>query len=194
MKVRDSGLPEEVIWQGFFDPPAILSHLGFTGVEGDVADFGCGYGTFTLAAAASTKGVVHAFDLEEELIPAVARKAATTGLFNVRTVLRDFVDHGTDLPDASVGYSKLFNILHAERPLPLVREAFRVLAPGGTLAVIHWIRDPSTPRDPALSIRPKPEQCQDWLVEAGLELVKPLVPLPPYHYGMVGRRPLPSRP
>jgi hypothetical protein len=28
MKVRDSGMPVEQMWQGFFDPPAILSKLG----------------------------------------------------------------------------------------------------------------------------------------------------------------------
>lgn len=36
MKVRDSGILGEQMWQGFFDPPAILSKLGFTNVDGGV--------------------------------------------------------------------------------------------------------------------------------------------------------------
>jgi len=188
MKVRDSGMPEEQMWRGFFDPPAVLSKLEFTDAEGDVADFGCGYGTFTVAAAVSTKGTVHAFDLDPEMISATTQKAAALRLPNVRTVLHDFIERGTDLPDESTTYAMLFNILHAEHPQRLIEEAFRVLSPGGRLAVIHWIRDAATPRGPALSIRPSPEQCQRWLVEAGFELVVPLVPLPPFHYGLVGRR------
>jgi SAM-dependent methyltransferase len=188
MKIRDSGMPEEQMWQGFFDPQAILSKLGFASIEGDVADFGCGYGTFALAAAACTKGTVHAFDVDPKMIAATAQKAKDLRLGNVRPVLRDFVEGGTDLPDSSVAYAMLFNILHAEKPLPLIREASRILTPGGTLAVVHWIHDASTPRGPALSIRPRPEQCQQWMVEAGFKIVRPLVPLPPYHYGVVGRR------
>jgi SAM-dependent methyltransferase len=189
MKIRDSGMPEEQMWHGFFDPLAILSKLGFASVEGDVADFGCGYGTFALAAAAGTKGTVHAFDVDPDMIAATARKAEDLRLPNVRPVLRDFVEDGTDLANASVAYAMLFNILHAERPLSLMREAFRVLAPGSTLAVVHWIHDEATPRGPSLSIRPRPEQCQQWMVEAGFELVMPLVLLPPFHFGVVGRRP-----
>ena len=193
MKVRDSGMPAEQMWQGFFDPPAILSKLGFTNIDGDVVDFGCGYGTFALAAAAAAKGMVHAFDLDPEMLAAATRKAEVLHLPNFRPVLCDFVESGTGLRDASATCAMLFNILHAERPLPLIREAFRVLAPGGKLAVVHWIHDASTPRGPALNIRPRPEQCQHWLVEVGFELVIPLVPLPPYHYGMVGRRPPPQK-
>jgi len=182
-------MPAEQMWQGFFDPTAILAKLGFADADGDTVDFGCGFGTFTVAAAAGRKDTVHAFDLDPEMIAATTRKAEALRLQNVRPVLRDFVEGGTDLSDGSAGYAMLFNILHAERPQPLVREAFRVLTPGGKLAVIHWIHDESTPRGPALSIRPRPEQCQQWLVEAGFELVVPFVPLPPYHYGLVGRRP-----
>ena len=190
MKVRDSGMPDESMWQGFFDPPTILSKLGFGNAEGDVVDFGCGYGAFAVAAAAAAKGTVHAFDLDPGMIAATTRKAESLHLPNVRPVLRDFVEDGADLPDASVGYAMLFNILHAERPVRLIREAFRVLAPGGKVAIIHWIHDEPTPRGPALNIRPRPEQCQQWLVEAGFAVLVPLVRLPPYHYGVVGRRSL----
>ena len=39
-----------------------------------------------------------------------------------------------------------------------------------------------------MAIRPKPEQCQAWTRQAGFDLLLPLVALPPYHYGMVGRK------
>jgi ubiquinone/menaquinone biosynthesis C-methylase UbiE len=84
----------------------------------------------------------------------------------------------------------LFNILHAEWPTLLLAEAFRVLAPRGTLAVIHWNYDATTPRGPSMDIRPRPEQCQGWAEQAGFRLLDPgIVPLPPYHYGMALRRP-----
>jgi hypothetical protein len=53
MKVRDSGMPEETVWEGFFDARHILSQLSLTDGQADVVDFGCGYGTFTIAAADS---------------------------------------------------------------------------------------------------------------------------------------------
>ncbi len=57
------------------------------------------------------------------------------------------------------------------------------------MGVIHWNYDPATPRGPDLSIRPRPEQCQAWCREAGFKLIVPLVSLPPWHYGLVGRKP-----
>jgi ubiquinone/menaquinone biosynthesis C-methylase UbiE len=188
MKVRDSGMPGEGVWEGFFDARRILLQLAFDDPEADVVDFGCGYGTFSIAAARLTGGTVHALDIEPEMVDATAARAVSCGLENVRTELRDFIAEGTGLPDASVGYAMLFNILHAEDPLRLLREAHRVLQPGGTVGVIHWLYDAGTPRGPDLSIRPRPEQCQAWVRQAGFELLIPVVPLPPYHYGLVGRK------
>ena len=51
MKARESGMPEESVWAGFFAPEAVLRKLGLTSSCGDVVDFGCGYGTFTIPAA-----------------------------------------------------------------------------------------------------------------------------------------------
>lgn len=188
MKVRDSGMPEETVWERFFDARHILSQLSLTDGQADVVDFGCGYGTFTIAAARLTSGIVHALDIEPEMLQATAAKAEALRLTNVRTVQRDFVADGTGLAEESVGYAMLFNILHGEDPVGLLREAHRVLRPGGKVGVIHWVYDASTPRGPDLSIRPRPEQCQAWIQKAGFELLIPLVALPPYHYGMVGRK------
>lgn len=189
MKVRDSGMPDEKMWEGYFDARHILARLDFADSTADVVEFGCGYGTFTIAAARLTSGTVHALDIEPEMLRATATRAESLGLTNVRTVRRDFVGDGTGLSDESVGYAMLFNILHAEDPVGLLREAHRVLRPGGEVGVIHWVYDAATPRGPDLRIRPRPEQCRAWVQQAGFELAIPLVSLPPYHYGLVGRRP-----
>ena len=187
MRVRDSGMPDVVTWDRFFDPGAILDKLAFDD-RADVVDFGCGYGTFTVAAAARTTGVVAAIDLDPGMVAATAARAASLGLANVRAIQRDFDAEGTGLPDASVGYAMLFNVLHAEEPMPMLREARRVLAPRGLLAVIHWVHDAKTPRGPDLAIRPRPEQCRAWMEQAGLQVLFPEVKLPPFHFGLVGTR------
>ena len=84
----------------------------------------------------------------------------------------------------------LFNILHADRPELLLQEVSRILAPDGILAVIHWNHDPTTPRGPSMEIRPRPEQCRDWAIQAGFALLEPgIIDLPPHHYGMALARP-----
>ena len=45
---------------------------------------------------------------------------------------------------------------------------------------IHWNYDPSTPRGPSMSIRPRPEDCRDWAEAAGFRLLAPgIINLPP---------------
>lgn len=194
MKIRESGMPEEQMWASFFDADRILSQLKVDDPNADVVEFGCGYGTFTITAAARTSGTVFALDIEPEMLEATRRKARERGLHNVRVLLRDFVAEGTGLPDESIGYAMLFNILHAENPRVLLREVYRVLRPGGKVGVIHWNYDPDTPRGPDMSIRPRPEQCQTWTREAGFALAIPLLSLPLYHYGLVGQKPTEKQP
>lgn len=193
MRIRDSGMPDAKQWEGFFAPRRILGQLAFPGGRSDIAEFGCGYGTFTVAAAALTSGSVHAFDIDPAMVRTVAARASAAGCRNVCVELRDFVAGGTGLANASVDYAMLFNILHAEDPVGLLREAHRILRPGGKAAVIHWIHDSATPRGPDLSVRPRPEQCAAWLRQAGFELFVPEVALPPWHYGLVGAKPAPEQ-
>lgn len=189
MKTRESGMPDESIWAGFFSPQETLAKLGLTASCGDVVDFGCGYGTFTIPAARMIRGTVHALDIEADMVEATRRKAEEAGVSNVDAEQRDFVADGTGLPEASVGYVMLFNILHCEQPEVLLREAWRNLSPGGRLGIMHWNDDPNTPRGPSMDIRPTPQQCRDWAMAVGFRLAVPdKVNLPPYHYGWVMRR------
>lgn len=188
MKGRESGMPDADYWNTFFDAPGILKRLQVA-PRGDesVVEFGGGYGTFTLPLAGMTIGRVLALDIEPELVASLAHAAQAAGLGNVEVVERDFVSDGTGLPDGSVDHVLLFNILHIEDPVGLLREAHRVLKPGGTTAVIHWRRDIDTPRGPSMEIRPSPEQCADWgrlagfLPAAGVDLGN----AGPWHFGLI---------
>jgi SAM-dependent methyltransferase len=155
-----------------------------------VAEFGCGYGTFTIPAARAVTGRVFALDIDPGMVEATARKAREAGLTNIVAEVRDFLADGTGLGDGSVGYALLFNILHVEDPVGLLREARRVLAPGGLAGLVHWRRDIPTPRGPSLDIRPTADQCRAWAEKAGLEFVRAEgLCCCSWHWGQVMRRP-----
>lgn len=184
MKGRESGMPGKEMWEEFFNPVEILSIMGIGNTVKDIAEFGCGYGTFTIPAAKSVQGTVYAIDIEKEMIVLTDREAARQNLHNIKTMLRDFMADGTGLKDESVEYVMLFNILHVDHPEILLKESFRILRPQGKLGIIHWNYDPSTPRGPSMDIRPKPEQCIEWAKRAGF--IKPEQhDLKTYHYGIV---------
>jgi ubiquinone/menaquinone biosynthesis C-methylase UbiE len=188
MKVRESGMPNEKIWEEFFEPERVLCIMELNHNVVDAVEFGCGYGTFTIPAAKTVKGIVYAIDIEEEMIKKVAERANEEKLNNIKTMLRDFVNEGSGLEDRSVEYAMLFNILHTEKPEELLKEAHRILKPGGKLGVIHWNYDPETPRGPPMTIRPRPEQCIKWAIEGGFKFEN-RHDLKPYHYGLIFSKP-----
>jgi ubiquinone/menaquinone biosynthesis C-methylase UbiE len=72
MKVRESGMPSEKLWEEFFEPEKILRILKLNHKVVDVAEIGCGHGTFTIPALKAIKGTVYAIDIEEEMTKRVA--------------------------------------------------------------------------------------------------------------------------
>jgi len=192
MKIRESGMPEDVAyWESLFAPVQFLRTMGFdVGLE-SVADLGCGYGTFTLPLARCAHGHVYAIDLEPGMIEIVQKRAAQQRITNIITLQRDLLLDGCGLADESVDGVLLAHLLHSEPRdnIRLLQEAQRILRVGGRVAVIHWRRDVPTPRGPTLGFRPTPEQCSDWCIQAGFSKdSQEQYALGSYHWGIVMRK------
>ncbi len=184
MKIRESGMPNENVWEGFFNPVKILETIGVSKKICDVAEFGCGFGTFTIPAAKMINGKIHSIDMEPEMLEITKKKAKENKLDNVVTVQRDFITKGSSLDTDSVDYVMLFNILHGEESEKLLDESWRILKLNGIIGIIHWNYDPKTPRGPPMNIRLKPEQCSELAKSSGF--VNPRIyDLKPYHYGII---------
>lgn len=188
-KGRHSGMPAVEQWESYFDAAGVLESLGLCDVRGDAIEFGCGYGTFSIPAAHGISGTLHALDIDPLMVAATRARAARDGADNVSVERRDFLADGCGRPSESAALALLFNILHVEHPLGLLREAHRAVRHGGMAAIIHWNHDARTPRGPPLAIRPRPEQCRAWGEEAGFSWTRsPPLRGSPWHWGMVLER------
>lgn len=188
MKLRESGMPPIDHWEQLLDVPRILDAFGFDAHTGDVTELGCGYGTFTVPLAQRIGGTVHTLDIDAAMVALTAQRAAEAGLTNVKAETRDMLSGGFGLLAGSCEAALLFNILHAEEPVALLRAVREVVRPGGLVAVIHWRSDIATPRGPSLDIRPRPEHIVAWANRAGLSSEGDAFLLPPWHFGVKLRR------
>ncbi len=177
VKIRDSGMPEEAYWESLFDVPLILQKFDI-GRYHDVAELGCGYGTFSIPVAKAIRGTLYTFDVDRAMIHRTLERGK--GLPIVSQV-RDVMQQGFGVAANAV---LLFNILHCEQPTTLLRYAADT---GGEVLVIHWRHDIVTPRGPNADIRPRPDQIASWGLEAGLT-AGDVMDLPPWHYGMTLKR------
>jgi SAM-dependent methyltransferase len=185
MKLRESGMPEEDYWESLFDVELILDRMGIDATVRDVAELGCGYGTFTVPVARRISGMIETCDIDPALVARTIQRAHEAGLNNVRAAVRDVLTEGFGGEPQTKDACLLFNILHGEEPERLLAQAARVVHPGGYVLVIHWRYDPTTPRGPSMEIRPRPEQIVEWARRTKmLRFVAPVLDLPPWHYGL----------
>jgi ubiquinone/menaquinone biosynthesis C-methylase UbiE len=102
---------------------------------------GTGYYTLELAEAVGSEGTIEVFDIQQEMLDHTVRAAREHGLWNVNATRGD----ATELPyedasfDAVVLIAVLGEIPDGDEAL---REAARVLRPGGRLVVGELIGDP----------------------------------------------------
>ncbi len=150
MRVRDSGMPAELLWERLFDVELILERLDVVGLS-DVTELGCGYGTFTLPVARRVRGTLHAYDVDAAMVARTRERAAQAGLPNVVIERRDVLAQGFGVPSGSQDGCLLFNILHHDEPVAMLSAAAGALRPCGRVFV-----DPLAPRR-RHAARPRPE-------------------------------------
>lgn len=146
----------EAIWgEGFLSPggPAevaeVLSGLDIAGLE--VLDVGCGIGGVDLLLveahdAASVLGI----DIEQPILDRCVARAAAKGLTDRISYQR--VEPGP-FPLADARFDLVFSkdaMIHIPDKAALFAEAFRVLRPGGLLAISDWMRADDQPPTPEM--------------------------------------------
>ena len=187
MKYRESGMPDEQMWNTFFSPTEILTKINIDNQVKTLIDIGCGYGTFLLPMAKLVRKKVIGIDIDDEMINICRDKIKEHNIKIIGLIRGDISTNETLTELAAykcdVDYISLFNILHCERPLDLLQSVYDILSKNGKIGVIHWKHE-ETPRGPSMEIRLKPEMIINWTTKIGFKLEKH-VELPPYHYGLV---------
>lgn len=133
----------------FVLPRKVLSRVGVEPGQ-TVLDFGCGPGSYTLAAArlVGPEGTVWAADQNLFAIRHVERKAREKSISNVTTI---HTNGRMELPDAAVDIILMFDVYHElDEPDRIRSELHRVLKPDGLLAFSDHHMDPDD-IEPALT-------------------------------------------
>ena len=65
-KIKERGMPQEEVWNSFFNVERILDRMQINSKVVNAADFGCGYGTFTIPAARRIAGTIYAVDIDPD--------------------------------------------------------------------------------------------------------------------------------
>ncbi len=191
MRLKESDMPCEDEWEGYFRPGETLARIGLRkGMS--VADLGCGYGTFALAAAevVGVAGFVYAMDIDPKMVRRVRRRSARNGLKNVRALVGDLtsLQQESRLPKGRIDFVLLANVIHGtSAKVGLLKEVANLLRPGGHVAVLNW-KLCKTPRGPPMRIRPTSRNIVLALERAGFKNIR-VKDVPPHHYGVVASAP-----
>lgn len=125
----------------FSDPVKVVESVGIQAGM-DVADFGAGSGFYSLASAkalAST-GRVYAIDVQKDLLSKLKNHAIKEGIYNIEVIWGDVEKiNGTKLRDFSIDVVFICNIFFmAEEKEVIIKEAKRILKPGGRVVFVDW--------------------------------------------------------
>lgn len=113
-----------------------------------VVDLGCGAGIDTLLAARAVgpAGRAIGVDMTPEMVARARANAAAAGLSNVE-IVQGMIE-ALSLPDASVDVAVSNGVLNlSTRKSRVLAETFRVLCPGGRVAMADLVLDEALPED-----------------------------------------------
>ena len=183
--LRETDMPYEKEWRRYFHPKKTLESFGLK--KGMILlDLGCGYGTFSIAAAriVGRSGLVYALDIDKKMISRVGKRAQLMSLRNIKPMVTDISKlKNVKLPKCD--FVLLANVIHGSRNrVKLLKEARRFLKSGGRTVVLNWKVDASTPRGPSMNLRPTEEDTLEYLRKAGYKEAG-VLDVPPFHYAVV---------
>ena len=163
--------PERAEWTR---PAELLQTIGVK--PGMVcADVGCGPGFFTLPIAATVApgGRVFGTDDSQEMLDALAERAAAEGL--AETVVPHLADAaGTGLAQGSLDLVFCAFVYHeVASTQDLIDEFLRILKPGGRMAIIDWRMGAPWPPGPPDDHRLTLEQMLEPFQRRGLDVERP---------------------
>jgi SAM-dependent methyltransferase len=130
-------------------PPEATLHAAGVREGHTVVDLGCGPGYFTLPAAelVGADGKVYGVDVQPEMVAACRQRAVDAGAQQVE-VLHSSATR-VPLPDGIADSVLASVVLHeAKDRVGFLREARRLLKPGGEVAVIEFRKDADTSGPP----------------------------------------------
>lgn len=186
LRLKETDMPREKEWQTYFSPRKTLVALGLEkGMV--VADLGCGYGTFAIAAMqiVGKNGKVYALDIDPKMLRVVTKRAREKHLRNLIPILVD-ISAGKKGREThiTVDFALLANIIHGTKnKVRLLKATANLLKPNGVVAVLNW-KVEKTPRGPPMRMRPTKKQTVRWLNQAGY-VSHTVMDVPPYHYAVV---------
>lgn len=169
------------------DVYAILTKLGIK--EGDVVgDLGCGGGGhFVIASAkmAGVRGTIYAVDVQKSVLEYIESRAKIDQIETIKTVWANLEKFGSvKIPDNECDIAILANVLFQNKDFStILREAARIIKPGGRLAVIDW-KKIAAPFGPPVELRVGEDVVKHYGQEAGLKFVDEF-DAGQYHYVLI---------
>ena len=168
-------------------PQQLFSELGLR-ENMKVADLGCGaIGLFVFAAARmiGDKGMVYAVDILPSVVERIRGAASSEGLHTIVAVWSNIEIYGaTKIPAGSLDAAFLINTLfQSKKHEEMLREACRLIKPGGRLLVVDW-KKTFAPLGPPVAMRVEAEVIVALAQKAGLGLDHAFDP-GKYHFGLI---------
>ena len=125
----------------FTDPQNNVKEFGFLPGE-IIADLGSGSGHYAmrLSEAVGPNGGVYCVDINKDSLVALKNQAEREGRRNIEVILGDMEKlGGTKLKDAVVDGTLFSNVLlQLDNKSEAIKEAKRILKPGGKLCIVEW--------------------------------------------------------